>query len=510
MPNQFNHDTVQQYGGVAWARQQVGRLDPVAIDAQVEGYEQVKTSLNQIIEGLKSAHATIRSAWSGDAATAASQTFTDASNHAHGVVSTVDKTITQLKNASTAAVVARDAMAKVPDEKPVPSGGLLANISNAVSDVFTGTDPKQQAEQHNTAARTQAADVLNKLSDSYDNAANNLNSIAGVGGSVGRARPPAKPSAYDFGSGSFGGGSGAARGYSLGVPGGVGATAHSTPLGGVIANGVFDDSHTSLQGVSMQPSPQTSPLIDNPSTATSATATTPGLFFNGVGAGCADPASGTSRLNPPAEEVPGSGGEVVGEEAGRPGGGSRLGSSNVFGEDGFESETGTGEPPRRLADPAAADEGAGFGADWRGGSVVGAETDGELQPGMRGASASQGVGGGEVSEEPGPSSYARGRFFGGDEPGAAVGNWIQPSVGGNESLLVRGTENGSGVGQVASAYDGATDAEGNPLNMMGSAGGRRDGFRDDDGNERGDRPGYLKEDPDWWQSAGRTSPPVVE
>src|SRR6266568_4225867 len=145
MPNQFNHDTVQQYGGVAWAKEQVSYLDPGAIDQQIQGYASVKSSLNQIVDTLNTANASIQSSWSGSAATAATQTFTDTSNHAQNVVTTVNNTITQLQTAKTAATNAKTAMDTVRDEKPVPNGGLFSVVTNTVSDIFTGTDPVQQA-----------------------------------------------------------------------------------------------------------------------------------------------------------------------------------------------------------------------------------------------------------------------------------------------------------------------------------------------------------------------------
>ncbi|HEV3171405.1 MAG TPA: hypothetical protein VGZ32_13725, partial [Actinocrinis sp.] len=73
MPNQFNQSQVQQYGGVAWAKQQIEQLDPGAIQDQINGYNQVNSSLNQIIQTLNTSNASLQSAWAGDAATAAAQ-----------------------------------------------------------------------------------------------------------------------------------------------------------------------------------------------------------------------------------------------------------------------------------------------------------------------------------------------------------------------------------------------------------------------------------------------------
>jgi hypothetical protein len=119
-----------------------------------------------------------------------------------------------------------------------------------------------------------------------------------------------------------------------------------------------------------------------------------------------------------------------------------------------------------------------------------------------------GTGAASGDGELGPSKYSRGRFFGDDEPGAVSEIWTQPSVGGNESLLISNGKPGSGVGRVRSAYDGATDAEGNPLHMTRGVATR--GSSHDEDDERGERPGYLKEDPEWWQSAQKVAPPVVE
>ena len=214
MPNQFNQGTVQQYGGVAWAKQQAEALSPEAIGDQISGYSAVTKSLNNIVDTLNKANASIQSAWSGDAATAATQTFSETSNHAQNVITTVNNTVTQLKNAQAAAQAARQAMQQVPDEKPVPSGGLFSGITNTVSDIFTGTDPVQQAQQHNMAARNQAADVLNKLSSSYESAASNMSTIAGTGPQD-ESFNPSLPSSgtFSLGSGSYGGGSGSAASY---------------------------------------------------------------------------------------------------------------------------------------------------------------------------------------------------------------------------------------------------------------------------------------------------------
>lgn len=501
MPSRFDHNTVQQYGGVAWAKQQISLLQPSAIDSQIQGYNQVKSSLNQIVDTLNHANSSLQSAWSGDAATAASQTFTDTSNHAQNVVSTVDNTITQLQNARTAAANAQTAMKSVPNEVPVPNGGFFGSISNAFSDVFTGTDPTQQAQQHNTAARTQAADVLNTLSTSYDTSANNMNSIAN-GNLEGEGFQPSNPppSTFNLGNGSYGGGSGAAGGYTRTFSNSGGVA--STPAGvGSVKNGVFEDPRTSLQGTTTFPESGTIAPISPENLGAPPTSVPNEPIFGNLGGGLTEPLIDAGVPRPVNEENP------LGEgPGGHAGGKSSLGSSNVFGEEGFGTES--GGTPRRAS---TLGNGALNGEGTPGGGVVAGEGGGsanEEQAGMQPGTGSRGAGATSDGEQLGSSKYSRGRYFGGDEPGEVNEDWIQPSVGGNESLLVEDGKSGSGTGRVRSAYDGATDAEGNPLNMM-RGGAARGGYRDDD-DERGERPGYLKEDPEWWQSAQEVAPPVIE
>jgi uncharacterized protein YukE len=500
MPNQFNQGTVQQYGGVAWAKQQAEALSPQAIGDQIKAYNDVNTSLNNIVDTLNKANSSLQSAWSGDAATAATQTFSDTSNHAQNVITTVKNTITQLTTAQNAATTAQQAMRNVPDEKPVPSGGFFSGITNTVSDIFTGTDPVQQAQQHNLAARNQAADVLNKLSSSYETAANNMNTIAngGQGSGFTPSSPPSSGS-FNLGSGSYGGGSGAAAGYGFtGGSSGGGKTTREPSFGGV-TNGVFHEgtslSHT---GTVTPPPSSTPPGLEDINTTT--TTTTPGPIFGTPGGGLPIP---------PGEETskPG-GGSAFGdglEEGGGKTGTSKI-SSNVFGEEGFGDESGGGGARRTASNLGGNLEGEEGAEGGRVGGSAGGGAEGE-QSAMRGAGGRRG-GGSSGEEELGSSKYSRGKFFGGDEPGSGEEEWVQPSIGGNESLLVKDSGRGAGTGRVTSAYDGATDADGNPLRMARGV-GRRGASRDED-DERGERPDYLKEDPEWWQSAQQVAPPVVD
>jgi hypothetical protein len=102
---------------------------------------------------------------------------------------------------------------------------------------------------------------------------------------------------------------------------------------------------------------------------------------------------------------------------------------------------------------------------------------------MAGGNMGRGMGMGADDEDLGPSRYSRGRFF--DEEDDDSGS----------------------LSPVRSVYESATDADGNRVNMMGP--GRRGVQEDDEEDERGKRPSYLKED-EFWKNAQRIVPPVIQ
>ena len=264
--------------------------------------------------------------------------------------------------------------------------------------------------------------------------------------------------------------------------------------------------HTSLQSATTLPAPATTQPIETVGPGGTSTSTPFQPVPTNLGGGLTEPPTENGKTGPLTEEH--LLGEGLGEE-GRTGGTSKLGASNVFGEDGFGSEPGGGTARRgsSLGTGALGAEGEPGGGAANGG--VSGGVAGDEQAGMRTGMGARGAGGaGSEGEQLGSSKYSRGRFFGGDEPSEVSEIWTQPSVGPNESLLIKDARLGPTAGRVRSAYDGATDAEGNPLHMMRGAGSR--GGSHDEDDERGERPRWLKEDPEWWQSAQKVAPPVVE
>lgn len=213
--------------------------------------------------------------------------------------------------------------------------------------------------------------------------------------------------------------------------------------------------------------------------------------------------------------LPGAAGGVPGGAGGS--GGGLPGGTN-FGETGtLAGGTGSGRVPGStgFGDPAAAEGAAGAGAVPAGtaaGAGQGAEQPGAgmMGGGMRGMGGGGG-GGGESSGGP-SAAYLRGRYFGDEDGGGQVSTpWQSPAIGGSEGVLI-GAQPTEGAA-VTSVYAGAQDSQGNPVGMMGGGGGGGLGGARSYGEEKeesGPRPGYLKEDPQWWTPEDSYVPPVVE
>jgi hypothetical protein len=200
--------------------------------------------------------------------------------------------------------------------------------------------------------------------------------------------------------------------------------------------------------------------------------------------------------------------------------GSAYGStSSLFGEDGLESTTGAGAGYGSTSAYGSAsgsgsaaglteDDAVGVGA---GGIGEGSTSGMQNMAGMRGGMG-RGGGGAGAGDDSYNSQYSRGQYLS-DEEGAgfATQDWQSPAIGGDESLLIPSqVDDAAGAsGQVTSVYDGATDAQGRPMSGGMGMGGRRIQSGDDEEEERGRRPAYLKEDAEWWQSGQQYNPPVV-
>jgi len=488
----FNQQSVENNGGVAWAKQVAQSLDPGAIESQVQAYQQAVSKLADVQTTLQNVKNNLAATWTGDAADQAQQSFQASINHAQTTQETITGTvIPALQSAKAAQHTYIEAMAKVPDEKPVPS----TNMVESGWDFVTGqATPTQQVQAHNIGARYQSAEALNTLSTSYDTSASQLNQVSPDQDSF--TENP-NDSAFNLGSVSSSSGDGAASGYRQSVSGG-GTTTRSgyvpDPTGTI-------NSGPGPRAASAAPSSSSSSVSGPGSVWTSGSTVTAGAgptTSNGAGAGAAGDATGPVRTSTGGggyggigvitdEPVEGSGntfgGNGLGEE--NPGAGRSGSGSGVF------DETGTGDG--QLTGGTGTGQRSGGTSSNDGSSLVDDETEpvgsgagtGEATESATGGGMGGGAGGlGAGEEDLGSSRYSRGRYFDTEE---------------NDSPA---------LSRVRSVYEDATDAAGNKLNMMaperpGTAQG------DDEEDERGKRPSYLKED-EFWNTARRIVPPVIE
>jgi len=482
----FNQQTVNDYGGVAWAKQVAESMAPEAIEEQIQGYNSAVTTLGKVQTTLQNIKNNLAASWSGDAADQAQTSFQASVNHAQLVQDTITQSVLPpLQSAKVAQQHYVSTMSSVPDEQTVPSNSWV----NDVESFFGSQTPAQKAEAHNTTVRTQAADALNTLSNSYQGSASKLSTVGGSEGHV----DPGSNSAFNLGSVASSSGDGAASSYSENVHGG-GSTSKASyvPSGSTGSINSVSDPRTTLAGNSKTSTPTpipdpiwtTSPsskntgtpgpgsiLVDDPDPINNNTAND---TYNKSGLITDDPDEGAGGgLNDGLSD----------ENIGRGGGGS---SNGVFDETGLGDGELTGGTGSGLRGGMSSNDGSSLVGESEGaasGAVGGETSETSMGGGGMGRGMGRGMGGMDSGdEELGSSRYSRSRFF--DEE-----------------------DDGSGLSPVRSAYEGATDADGNKVNMM--APGRRGAQEDDEEDEREKRPPYLKED-EFWKNAQRIVPPVIQ
>jgi uncharacterized protein YukE len=476
----FNQQTVNEYGGVAWAKQVAESMDPGAIETQIQSYQSAASTLSHLQTTLQNVKNNLASSWTGDAADQAQQSFQDSVNHAQLVQDTINQAIIPpLQTAKSAQQAFVTKMASVPNEQTVPSNSVVDDVEG----FFGAQTPAQKAQAHNTAARTQAADAINTLSDSYDSSASQLGNVQNEG----QLTPSGGDEPFSIGPTNSTTGNGAASGYSNTVNGGGATTkAGYVPPSSTGKSGDVSDPSTSLSGThttTTNPPPADTIWGTSPSTTTETTPvpnptwedpdpidTSTGGSYNKSGLITDDPDEGT-EISP---------GGNLGEEN-LSGGGTRS-QSGVFDETGMsdgELTGGTGIGMRGGTSTGDGSSLVGDGAGTSGGVVDEGGTSGTGMAGGMG----RGMGMGAEDEELGPSRYSRGRFFDEEDDGSSSSSPLR------------------------SVYENATDADGNRVNMMGP--GRRGVQEDDEEDERGKRPSYLKED-EFWKNAQRIVPPVIQ
>lgn len=464
----FNQQSVDSNGGVAWAKQVADSMETGALDAQIQSYQQAASQLQKVQATLQNVKNNLAASWTGDAADQAQSSFQSSIDQAVQAHDTIQAVVPPLQSAKAAQVEFVNTMKGIQSEKSVPSN----SVGDDASHFFFGTPlPSQVAESHNTAVRTEAANALNKLSSSYEQSAGDMHLAVSGGGNGGSTGATYDPNVSGGSSGN-----GLAGGYSEKVGGG------STVEAGFVGT---PGNGTSGGTVGNQPSTVTASANPDP-----------------IPVPVAGPGEGEPFPTEPEPEISpvGGGAELISDELG----GSKttqnmVGDSleeenrgynskaGVFDENGFSDGEltggrGTGTKLRSMGGGLDEEEGPGRS---RGGVFGEGEAENPEMMGMGGGRGAGGRGGmGGEGEEELSSKYSRGRYFDGELEESERPS--RPSV--------------------RSAFENATDGEGNKVNMMG---GRRGGAGEDEEEERGKRPKYLTED-EFWGDAQRVVPPVIQ
>lgn len=482
----FSQQSVNDNGGVAWAKQVAETMDPGAIDSQIQSYQAAANSLASVQTTLQNVKNNLAASWTGDAADQAQQSFQQSINHAQQTQDTITSAvIPPLQSAKQAQTDYINSMSKVPSEQSVPSNSFVDDVGS-----FFGVEtPAQKAESHNLAARTQTADALNSLTESYQGSASQLQAVGGP--TEGGFTPTSSSGAYELGSVASSSGDGAASSYSQSVGGGSYASRSeyvSTPSGGSVNPGQSPKTNLSGNGTSTLADPTWNPTTGGPNPSPTPV---PDPIWNTtgpVGEENGGPYSKAGLITDEPENVGsnGIGGENGLGEDGLNSGGRPRTSSGVFDETGMgdgELNGGTGNGPRGRM---SSSDGTALGGESEGAGGAGGMAEGEGSESGMGGSTGRGMGGAGAGEEDlGSSKYTRGRYIGAMEE-----------------------DEGRSLSPVRSVYESATDADGNKVNMMGS--GRRGATpQDDEEDERNKRPSYLKED-EFWNNAQRIVPPVIQ
>jgi uncharacterized protein YukE len=458
-------------------------MDPGAIDSQIQAYRSATSTLSSLQTTLQNVKNNLASSWSGDAADQAQQSFQASVNHAQLVQDTINQSvIPPLQSAKAAQQTFVTTMAHIPDEQTVPSNSWVDDVEG----FFGSQTPAQKAQAHNTAARTQAADAINTLSDSYESSASSLSDVNNYEGTI---TPTGGGGAYNLGPiGGSSTGDGAASSYSQNIKGGGATTkAGYVPSTSTGKAGTVSDPGTGLSGT--HGSTTTTPVAD-PVWGTAPTSTTTTPEPDPVWGGDPEPIDSSTEnsynksglITDDPEDGTGSDlGNSLGDESLSESGASSGGG--IFNDADTSDGELTGGAGSGLRGDTSTGDGSSLVGDSEGASSSGVIERDTAETGMGGGGMGRGMGMGSEDEELGSSRYSRGRFFEEED------------------------DDSSSLSPVRSVYENATDAEGNKVNMM--APGRRGVQEDDEEDERGKRLSYLKED-EFWKNAQRIVPPVIQ
>ena len=456
--SQMDHQTLFNY---------VHTGNPDAMNSTAQAWQNHSQALEQATSELQSNLTAIQSQWQGAAADAYFQ-------QSQAVATKMQTHADNAANTSTAVANTAGALSWARTNMPDPPSWLEQQTANIDSNFITGaigflstggaaTAASEMAKQDIANKHQQAISTMTQLASAYTSAKSQLpspqsaiddpNNGNGKGNGNGNGGNPivAPIPVYPIGGGTGGGGGGYSGGH---YPGGAGSGGHLGGAGVSSGVGVGSGFGSGAGGGSAGGSPGVKvPSFTNPGGDT---------FMQGAGVAGGPTAGGIGGLPNPSG-TSGGGGGSFGSGSGQLGGGIGAGG------------------------------GAGVGA--LGTGALGAS---ELGSGGAGGYGSAGAyGAGKFGTGKGGTNLGAGEgsgIWGGEGRGGASGRYGSASAAAGEGELAAG---------------GGAGAQGQP-GMMGGMGGH--GGAGGSGDDRGNRAGYLRQDPDYWYGDKQAAPPggVIE
>lgn len=453
--SKMNHQTLYNYAHSG---------NPDAMNSTATAWQNHSQALEQATSELQTNLTAIQSQWEGAAADAYFQQSQDVATKMQTHADNAANTSTAVTNTANALTWARKNMPDPPSWLEQKTASIDSNIVTGAIGFLTtdgaATVASEMAKHDIANKHQQAISTMTQLAAAYTSAESQLPSTLGSGH-------------WDDPNNGNGNGTGNGSGttpvampvpiYPMGATGGGGAVGNAYP-GGIGSGG-----HPGGEGVG-------------------------GV---GVGGGIGSGSGGGSTRGGSGVKVPSftnPGGDTFTQGTGAVGStstGGVGGSPNPFGVP-SESASGFGSRAGQYGSGIGSGSAAGFGAMSAGVGAIGAEGSGE----------SGGYGSG------GYGARKLGTAAGGTDLGAGEGSGIWGGEGSGGTSGRYGSAAGVAGGSEA-ATGGAEGAQGEQ-GMMGGMGGR--GGAGGSGEERGNRAGFLRQDPDYWYGDKQAAPPggVIE
>lgn len=524
-------------------KQIMNSADPQGIRDTVTGFKSVSGSLDQVITTLQNSQQQLQASWQGSASDAASQTFGNVITQAQQTKSVSDAMVEHLPTLANQVEAAQQKVNAI--QEPAKPSGFVDDVKSLFGDDSGYSAAKQ-------AAASKAVGAINEADTQYTQSTSFMNSL--TPDTEGGFTPTGAGSASGNGAFSLGGSNGAMSGYGGYGSGYDGGGADSYSGGGDDEEDGYRTGLNSPNGDGVYggvPSKQPVTPVLGQGGGTSRLAGSP----PGGGSTVIDPPIVTP-IQPPTSgpwnsplplpiappitlgPAPVRGGGPVGrggpsgpggdDPLGDPPPGSRSGSLppegeelSTSGDDGILGSPNTTRLARNgfgSPDPEPGAPGEETLSSGPGGTQAGqpeSTSMGGMGGGMRG-----GTGGGEgrgsragyLSEDEDYWTGGMPRSAGGDD-GIFGGSPMsmtpaqQRNAGVRSAYSTEDAESWAGgrAGNPAAAAGTEAEGEGEGMPMMGM--GKSGGSRE---NERRERPGYLRQESEYWQDQRAANPSVID